>query len=134
MTATIAISNKTKQTAVLATTDFDAKYKTGTGKHTQNTVQVISNGGFLPGQSIGVDGKQSHNVVVRLAVPCNDLKVAHLVAKVTVHERQKTFTAADEFVSGTTSIPAAGIGGVALAVLIGVGLIAMLVRRRGTAT
>ena len=129
--ATIEISNKTTTAAVLTATDFDALYRTRTGWHPQSNVVVTTTGGFTSGRKVDAGKKNRYGVVVRAAVPCSDLKRADLVAKLTVRGRTPWFSGRDDFVSSATSIPAVGLGGLALALLLSG---AMLVRLRGRDT
>lgn len=52
VTAVVTVDNKTAQAAVLATTDLDSTYKEGSGKHTQSTLGMSSDGGFRPGRAL----------------------------------------------------------------------------------
>jgi hypothetical protein len=128
--ATITVTNKTRRAAAISATDFDVRYRTASGRYTQHAVQVVSGGGFASGQSIPVGDTESYAAVVRAAIPCNGVNWARLIAELKVSGRDKWFAGGDAFVSSATSIPAAGIGGVALAFMLGAGLLAMQLRGR----
>lgn len=129
--ATLTVHNTSSENDVFATTDFDVKYNLGGGgQQSQPNVTVIDAGGFIPGQSVAAGQTESYNVVVQVTLPCG-IKSANLIAKLTLQGRPgKEFSSTDEFVSDGTQIPAAGIGGLALAGILGGGLILMQLRRR----
>jgi hypothetical protein len=134
VTATITVHNTSEENAVFETTDFDVKYNLGSGgQQTQPNVTVISDGGFIPGQSVAAGATESYDVVVQVTLPCN-ITSADLTAKLTLVGRpNKEFSDSDPFVSSGTVIPAAGIGGLALAALLGGGLLLVQLRGRRSA-
>jgi hypothetical protein len=134
VTATITVHNTSEENAVFETTDFDVKYNLGGGgQQAQPNVTVISDGGFIPGQSVAAGATESYNVVVQVTLPCN-ITSANLTAKLTLVGRpNKEFSDNDEFVSSGTVIPAAGIGGLALAALLGGGLLLLQLRGQRSA-
>jgi len=128
VTATITVHNTSEENAVFETTDFDVKYNLN-AQQTQPNVTVISDGGFVVGQSVAAGATESYDVVVQVTLPC-DITSANLTAKLTLVGRpNKEFSDNDDFVSSGTVIPATGIGGLALAALLGGGL--LLVQLRG---
>jgi hypothetical protein len=134
VSATLTVHNTAEEDAVFATTDFDVKYNVGSGgQQTQSNVTVIDAGGFIPGQTVAPGATETYNVVVQVTLPCG-ITTADLIAKLTLQGRpNKEFSDASTFVSGGTEIPAAGVGGLGLAAVLGVGLLVMQVRRRRAA-
>ena len=129
--ATLTVHNTSSEEDVFATTDFDVKYNLGGGgQQSQPNVTVINAGGFTPGQSVAAGQTETYNVVVQVTLPCG-INSANLIAKLTLNGRpNKEFSSTDEFFSGGTQIPAAGVGGLGLAVVLGIGLLGLQLRRR----